>query len=113
MAKVEISEKLKEEIFKKFKNESREIFDLMNSLNNSPKKGKEVGQVSGIVIKELKYKSFRFYFITNGYQLRIFGLDELNDLMIRFVRMSDKKSQQKTIDEIKFILKKLGEEGFK
>ena len=112
MAKVEISEKLKEEIFKKFKEESKEIFDLMHTLKDNPKKGKVVGQVSGVIIKELKYKNFRFYFITNGYQLRFLGSEELQDLAIKFVRMSDKKSQQKTIEEIKTILRKLGEGSF-
>ncbi|VVB83729.1 Uncharacterised protein [uncultured archaeon] len=113
MAKVEISEKLKEDIYKKFKEESTEIFNLIYSLRENPKKGKEVGQVSGILIKELRYKSFRFYFITNGYQLRVLDLAELQDLVIRFVRMSDKKSQQKVIDEIKQILRSFGEKGFK
>jgi hypothetical protein len=112
VAKVEISKKLKEEILKKFKNESLRIFDFMYSLKENPKKGKIVGQVSEILIKELKYKSFRFYFINNGYQLRILDVEELNDLLIRFVRMSNKKSQQKVINEIKETLKKIGEEGF-
>ena len=113
MAKVEIAEDLKEEIFKKFKGESREIFDLMYSLKENPKKGKPVGQVGGIVIKELKYRNFRFYFVTNGYQLRVLSVEKLKDLLIKFVRMSDKKTQQRTIDEIKGILRKFGDEGFK
>lgn len=112
MAKVEISENLKEEIFKKFKGESLKIFDLMHSLKENPKKGKFVGQISNIIIKELKYKNFRFYFITNGYKLRILDSEELNDLLIKFIRMSDKKDQQKVIEEIKNVLRKLGEEGF-
>lgn len=112
MAKVEISERLKENIFKKFKEKSKEIFDLMYTLKDNPKKGKVVGQVSGVIIKELKYKNFRFYFITNGYQLRVLDSEELQDLVIKFVRMSDKKNQQKTIEEIKNILRKLGEESF-
>ena len=112
MAKVEIAEDLREEIFSKFKGESNKIFNLMYSLKENPKKGKPVGQVAGIIIKELKYKNFRFYFITNNYQLRILGIEQLKNLLIRFVRMSDKKSQQKTIDEIKNILKKFGNGGF-
>ncbi len=112
MAKVEISEKLKEEIFKKFKGESKKIFSLMYSLKDNPKKGKELGTVAGVAIKELKYKSFRFYFITNGYQLRILDSDGLKEMIIKFVRMSGKKEQQKTINEIKSILKKVGETGF-
>lgn len=71
-----------------------------------------MGRVSGIVIKKLRYKSSRFYFITDGYKLKFMKKEELNDLLIKFVRMSDKKSQQKTIDEIKNVLRTLGERGF-
>lgn len=112
MAEVEISESLKEEIFKKFKEESKEIFKLMYSLEENPKKGKELGHVSGIVIKELRYNNFRFYFITDGHKLRILEIPQLQNLLIRFVKMSDKKEQQRAIDEIKSILRTLGERGF-
>ena len=112
MAKVEITDSLFKEIEKKFKGEAHEIIDLMESLEENPKKGKLVGQVSGIVIKELKYKGFRFYFITDGYKLKFLNIQELSDLLIKFVRMSNKKEQQKTINEIKLVLKKFGEEGF-
>ena len=57
MAKVIITTSLEDEINKRFKAESITIFKLMNSLNDEPKKGKEVGQVGGIVIKELRYKN--------------------------------------------------------
>ena len=63
-------------------------------------------------LKELKYKSFRFYFIVDGKKLKVFSKEELTDLLIKFVRMSDKKSQQKVIDEIRKILIKIGPEGF-
>ena len=112
MAEIKIAEGLKEEIFSKFKGESNEVFDFMYSLRENPKKGKYVGQVANIVIKELKYRNFRFYFIANNYQLRVMSIEKLKDLLIRFVRMSDKKSQQKTIEEIKYVLRKFGEKGF-
>ena len=112
MAKVIILERLKNEILKKFKGESKDIFKLMFTLEENPKKGKFVGQVGGIVIKELKYEGFRFYFITDGYKLKIFDAEELKDLLIKFVRMSDKKSQQKVINEIKQTLIKIGAGGF-
>lgn len=112
MARVIITKRLEEEINKKFKEQSIKIFELMNSLRENPKKGKLLGQVGGILIKEIKYKSFRFYFITEGFKLKILSDEELQDLLVKFVRMSDKKSQQKTINEIKFILKTLGGEGF-
>ncbi len=113
MAKVTIAETLKNEILKKFKEESKIIFRQMQSLEDNPRKGKELGNVGGILIKELKYKNFRFYFITDGYKLKIMDESKLIDLLIRFVRMSDKKYQQKTINEIKKILTIFGPEGFK
>jgi len=112
MAKVIVTKYLVEEIHKKFKGESIEVFELINTLRNNPKKGKPVGNVSGIVIKEIRYKSFRFYFITDGFKIKMLDEKELNDILIKFVRMSDKKDQQKVIDEIKIILRKIGEEGF-
>ena len=112
MAKIEILESLYNEIEKKFKKEAHKILDLIQSLEENPKKGKELGTIGGIIIKELKYKTFRFYFITDGYKLKFFSKEELTELLIRFVRMSDKKHQQKTINEIKEILLKIGPDGF-
>ena len=112
MAEVIITESLKNEILRKFKGESKKIFHLIYSLKENPKKGKEIGQVSGILIKELKYKNFRFYFITNGFRLKFLEIKDLKDLIIRFVKMSDKKEQQKVINEIKYVLRKFGDEGF-
>jgi len=112
MAKVEISDSLAEEIQKRFKGESHNIVRLLRTLEENPKKGKFIGQVSNVAIKELKYKSFRFYFIANNYRIRVLSIEKLRDLLIKFVRMSDKKSQQQTIGEIKDILRKFGERGF-
>jgi hypothetical protein len=112
MAEVIITEALKNEILKKFKEESKKIFNLMYSLKENPKKGKEVGCVSNVVIKEIKYEGFRFYFITNGFRVKFLEIKDLQDLIIKFVRMSNKKEQQKVIDEIKIVLRKIGETGF-
>ncbi len=112
MVKVTILETLKDEILKKFKGESKIIFKQMYSLAENPNKGKLLGNVGGILIKELKYKSFRFYFISDGYKLKIMDESKLVDLLIRFVRMSDKNDQQKTINEIRKILTNFGSKGF-
>jgi len=112
MAKVIITKKLDEEINKKFKGDSINIFELIYSLKENPKKGKPVGNVGNIVIKELKYKSFRFYFITDGFKIKFLKVEELNELLIKFVAMSDKRDQQKVINEIKHILRTLGSERF-
>lgn len=112
MAVVFITPLLEKEINKKFKQEAVKIFSLLQSLQDYPKKGKEVGCIGGLVVKELKYKNFRFYFITDSYKIRFLKTDELKDLIIKVVRMSEKKDHQKVIDEIKALLRKLGEEGF-
>ena len=112
MARVMISEKLKDEIIKKFKEESKIIFRQMYSLGENPNKGKSLGHVGGIVIKELRHKNFRFYFIADGYKLKIMDESKLVDLLIRFVKISDKKHQQQTINEIKKILLNFGPERF-
>ena len=83
----------------------------MKSLEDNPKKGKLLGSVGGILIKELKYKSFRFYFITDGFKLKLLNESNLIDTLMKFVRMSDKKHQQKTTDEIRKILIHFGPEG--
>jgi len=108
MAKVVISLSLKEAVFRTFRQESEKIFVLMKSLEVSPHKGKPLGSVAGILIKEIKYGKFRFYFITDGHVLKFGTEDELSSLLIKFVRMSGKKDQEKVINEIKNILKSLG-----
>ncbi|MFH1916807.1 MAG: hypothetical protein ABIJ21_06100 [Nanoarchaeota archaeon] len=112
MAKVMITASLKEEIFKRFKATSEDVLLHLKSLENEPHKGKALGHVAEIVIKELRYEKFRFYFITDGRILKFGTEDELASLLIKFVRMSDKKDQQKKIDEVKNILKSLGFDAF-
>lgn len=113
MAKVEITKSLYEEIRKKFKQQSVEVLEHLKSLESSPHKGKFLGTVAGIAIKELKYEGFRFYFITDGYILKCLNEEKLVDLLLRFVRMSDKNHQQQTINEIKQVLIIMGADGFK
>ncbi|MBS3132646.1 hypothetical protein J4470_00760 [Candidatus Woesearchaeota archaeon] len=112
MAKVIITALLEGEINKKFKRRSVEVFSLLRTLEDNPYKGKEVGVVGRVLIKEIKYGKFRFYFITDGYKIKVLKARELKELIIKFVRMSEKKDQQETIEEIKNVLRSLGEEGF-
>lgn len=112
MAKVIVTKNLEKEINKKFKSESIKIFNLLFSLKENPKKGKPVGNVGGVIIKEIKYEKYRFYFITDGYKIKLLKIEELSDLLIKFVAMSDKKTQNKVIDEIKDILKSIESEAF-
>ncbi|MBU3940597.1 MAG: hypothetical protein KKH88_01580 [Nanoarchaeota archaeon] len=108
MAKIVITEVLEKEINKKFKKESIKIFELLFSLEKNPKKGKFLSQIGDIVLKEIKYKNFRFYFITDGFKLKFLKVEELSDLLIKFVRMSDKDSQQEVIEDIKRVLRTIG-----
>ena len=112
MARVEIVDSLKKDVLKKFQRESKVVFRLMRSLEENPRKGKELFNVGGIVVKEIRYKSFRFYFFTDGFKLKCLGSNDLIDLLMRFVRMSDKNHQQKTIEEIRKVLGMIGSEGF-
>ncbi len=84
----------------------------MRKLKKNPKNGKEIGVVGRILIKEIMYKNFRFYFANDGYKIKFLKQEELKDLVIKFVRMSDKKNQKKVIDEIKDVLRNIGQEGF-
>ena len=112
MVKVEILRSLVLEIKKTFnKKEANKVLDLISALESHPKKGKLLGSVGGIVIKEVKYKQYRFYFIADGYKLKFFSEEDLTNFLLRFVRMSDKKHQQKTINEIRSILVKIGPKG--
>ncbi|MBD3318314.1 hypothetical protein GF342_00205 [Candidatus Woesearchaeota archaeon] len=111
MAIVEITKTLYEQIDRKFKGKSVKVLQHLKSLEESPKKGKLLGTIGGIVIKEVKYEGFRFYFITDGFKLKYTSSEDLTDLLLRVVRMSDKKHQQQTIDEIKQILLTIGVEG--
>ena len=110
MARVIITDLLVKEIFRRFKGTSRKIFSLLKSLERHPKKGKSLANVGGVAIKELKHGKYRFYFITDGHILKFASKDELANLLIKFVRMSEKKDQQKVIDEIKDVLKSFGME---
>lgn len=108
MARVIITDSLKEQVKKQLKKESATVFRLMEELEDKPKKGKHLGVVGNTVFKELKYNSYRFYFVTDAHKIKFLRVEELTDLLIKFVRMSHKNDQQKTIDEIKFILKNFG-----
>jgi hypothetical protein len=113
MAKVEIELSLIEEIEKKFKGEAHEVIDLLESLETSPHKGKLLSQVGSIQIKEIRYNSFRFYFIVDGYLLKVLDERQLLNLLIRFVAMSDKKDQQEKIEKIKNFLRTFGRDALK
>ena len=55
----------------------------MEELEIFPRKGKELGHIGNIVIKEIKYGGFRFYFITDGHKLKCLTDEELKNLLIK------------------------------
>jgi hypothetical protein len=112
MAKVVISESLYREISQKFRKESITVLEHLRTLEKHPKQGKIIGVVGDILVKELRYRGFRFYFLTDGFRIKLMDEESLSDLLLRFVRMSDKKRQQETIEEIKTVLRKIGPKGF-
>jgi len=113
MVEVIITNDLVEKINKKFKGESVDVFKLLFSLKENPRKGKDLAQVNGILIKEIRYNSFRFYFIVDGYKIKVLDDADLLNLLIKFVAMSDKKDQQETIEKIKDFLRTFGKEALK
>jgi hypothetical protein len=59
-------------------------FQINLFIKGKSKQSKKLEQVSRIIIKKLKYKNFRFYFIVNGYRLKILNLQEINEILIKF-----------------------------
>lgn len=104
MIKIIIPKRLRDDILKTFKKDSLKIFKLINTLKENPSKGKIIGPVGVMSLRELKFKNYRFYFIINGHQLILFTKQETEKLLIRFINMSTKNKQQKTIDHIKEML---------
>ena len=113
MPKVHITESLFKKIRKTFNTtEANKVINLIETLEKNPKKGRELSCIGNIIIKEIKYNSYRFYFITDGYKIKVLKIDELKDLIIKFIEMSSKNNQQKVINQIKNVLRKIGEGGF-
>jgi len=106
---IRISPILVAEIKKKFsETEGNKILDTLESLEENPHKGKLLTSVAGYVIKEVKHKKWRFYCVTDGHILRFGTEDQLLTLIIKFVKLSDQKDQQKAIDAIKTVLQSMG-----
>ena len=109
LAVVEISRTLLAEIKKHFsEQEGNKILDTLESLESNPRRGKVLTSVSGFVIKEIKHGKYRFYCVTDGFVLKFGTESQLHDLLIKFVRMSEKKDQQRVIGEIKNTLETFG-----
>ena len=95
------------EIYKIFKKDSIKIYALIEDLKKNPNKRKVLGHVGHMSIRELKYKTFIIYYILDGHRLDLFNRKEIEDLLIKFIAMSKKNNQHKTIEDIKEMLKRI------
>ncbi|MFT4261109.1 MAG: hypothetical protein ACMXX9_01610 [Candidatus Woesearchaeota archaeon] len=114
MVKIYVTKNLEKDINKRLsKKEADNVFLQFYSLKENPFKGDLVTVVGKIVVKELKYKKFRFYFFHSNNILKILSLDDLKNEIIKFVAMSDKsKEQQKVINRLKSDIKNFGFDWF-
>lgn len=108
MVIVRIDESLIKKLEKRFnKKELKEIKNLFLSLQDNPFQGDLLYTFGNIILKEKKYKTFRFYFIHSRKILIIKDIKELQEELIRFIEMSKKNNQQKIINKLKTMMKKI------
>lgn len=114
MIRIFVSDRLIKEIEKRLsKSDADKVFKLFYNLEKEPFKGNILSSIGDTLIKELKYNSFRFYFILKGNVLKIIDKKGLTEEIIKFIAMSKKgKEQQKVIDRIKKELKNQGFNNF-
>ena len=114
MVNIYVSKQLEKDINKRLsKKEADDIFLQFYSLKQNVFKGDTLTNIGGILLKELKYKKFRFYFIQSKDTLKLLSKEELKQHIIKFIAMSDKsKEQQKIINKIKDDLLKKGFDWF-
>ena len=109
MIQISILHTLRDEIYKTFKKDSLKIYELIEGLKENPNKGKTLGHVGSMSIRELRYGSFRFYYIIDGNKLRLFNQTKIAELLIQFIAMSKKHDQKRTIEEIKELIKRIND----
>jgi hypothetical protein len=113
MAEVRISDDLLKQIEKTFKKQSIEVIEFLQTLEDSPHKGTTLGNVRGIIIKELKYSTFRFYFIhETNCKIYLYSQNNIREILIKVIAMSKKNDQQDVINKVKKILRDIGPDGF-
>ncbi|MFT4343459.1 MAG: hypothetical protein ACMXYE_01800 [Candidatus Woesearchaeota archaeon] len=110
MVIIYVSKKLEKEIVKQFpRKEADTVFRMIFSLKENPYEGDVLTVVGGVVLKELKHKKFRFYFVQSSKILKVISREDLIDHIIKFIALSDKsKEQQETIHKIKEDLQRFG-----
>lgn len=108
MVIVRIDETLVKKLEKSFnKKELKEIKKIFLSLQDNPYQGDLLYTFGNFVLKEKRYKTFRFYFIHSRKILIIKDIDSLKDEIIRFIEMSKKNDQQRIINKLKEMMNRI------
>ncbi|MFT4312058.1 MAG: hypothetical protein ACMXYF_02415 [Candidatus Woesearchaeota archaeon] len=107
MVIVAITQDLDKELKKRLdKNTYYKIKDLFMSLKKDPYKGDVLHVLGNVILKEIKFKTFRFYFLTSNNLIKFVACNNLEKELIKFIRMSKKNDQQHVINDILNKLKK-------
>lgn len=108
MVIVRIDESLVKRLEKRFNaKELKEIKALLLSLQDNPYQGDLLYAFGSFILKEKRYKTFRFYFLHSRNLLIIKDVEKLKEEIIRFIEMSKKNDQQQVIDKLKEMMRKL------
>ncbi len=108
MVKVRIDDGLIKKLERKFgRADLKSIHKMFLSLEDNPLQGDMLKAFGAIVLKEIRYKSFRFYFLHSKDLLIIKDPARLRDEIIRFIDMSKKNDQQRVIYGLKDMLKRI------
>lgn len=81
---------------------------LRTLAKTTPSEGDFVAQITNIIIREKRAKTFRFYFIIQDAQKHIITKEELREQLIKFVALSKKNNQQAVINKLKEDLQAFG-----
>ncbi len=107
MVIVAITQDLNKELKKRLdKSTYYKVKDLFMSVKKDPYKGDVLHVLGNVILKELKYKTFRFYFLTSNNLVKFIATTNLENELIKFIRMSKKNDQQHVITDILDKLKK-------
>ena len=82
------------------KDEYAQVKKKFQTLKKDPYKGKLLHVLGNVVLKELRWKSFRFYFLTSHNLIKIVAKTDLEKELVKFIRMSKKSDQTKVIKEV-------------
>ena len=106
MARVIITRTLKDRLLNRFGGEAELILSKMNHLGSSPKSGKHLTTIGSLMLGEIRFRGYRFYYVTDAHKIKFLSVHELEDLIIRFVEYSE-KHQRETIEKLKDMLRSI------